>query len=456
MKLVLVLIFALISGCSSAQYKEAFQDIKQEYQANPEVQVLLSCAKVLDRGQGWATTVSPCTPGAESSGRAFYTANLEYGEDGSRLSSKQPEAITKWLETTAGPKVIVAYVHGWNHNAADSSGNYAAFPILAAKIADNVQRIYSNNNYKSYPKVLGVYLGWPGKSSDSIFSIYSRSRVADRVAEAGHLASDLKLIQAVNSKFADSALGGSMLLIGHSLGGRLLHKAFLPALEQENSRPLGPRTMVVTAEAAITADYFHGLMQKGLSATKLPHWLNVGSRDDKAAIFPTGLAAALGFLPTKNYFSSGSFTTIQNYQAYSTNYISVSRDFACKKTEDSDVCKFYKNNRDGKLIYPSSVMRSLAVGESSTVDLFFSFQNFIYSANGVKPEVDISDGHLYKLRISSKGSSPLGGRFWNTTTDNSIIYSKDEKRENPDHNGYLSTILSRLMVENLWLLNRED
>lgn len=457
MRPIFLLIFALLSGCSNVQFKEAFQEIKQEYQSNPEQQIALSCSRIIDNTYGWKTSSAPCTPGAESNGRSFYIANLEYSEDGSRVSDKQFEAITAWLQKTPGPKVVVSYVHGWHHNAESTSGNYIAFPILTAKIADTSQRLHFGKKEEPVPKVLGIYIGWPGKSSDSLLSIYSRSRVADRVARAGNLTSDLRKIQAVNAQSAQGSLGGSMLVIGHSLGGRLLHQAFLPELEKGQPRPLGKRTLIVTAEAAITADFFHNLMQIDVAPTKFPYWLNVGSKDDKAAALPTGLAAALGFLPTKNYFASGSFTSIQNYQTYRANYFGENLHTDCmSESRDIALCQSLLQTKKRDSTYPSGVLYALKTKNTKNSDIFFNHQ--ILSTSGEKAEIqaNFSNGDFYKLKIESGNSAPLGGRFWNTATDKSIIYSTDENRPNPDHNGYLSTILSRLLVENLWLLNKED
>lgn len=457
MKAIFFLFFVLLCGCSNVQFKEAYQDIKQEYQSNPEQQISSSCRRIIDNTYGWNTSTAPCTPSAESNGRTFYVASLEYSEDGSRVSDKQFEAITAWIQKTPGPKLIVSYVHGWHHNAESTSGNYVAFPILAAKIADTSQRLHFGRQEEPVPKVLGIYIGWPGKSSDSLLSLYSRSRVADRVAKAGHLTSDLRKIQAVNAQFTQGSLGGSMLVIGHSLGGRLLHQAFLPELEKGQPRPLGKRTLIVTAEAAITADFFHDLMRLDVASTKSPYWLNVGSEDDKAANLPTGLAAALGFLPTKKYFASGSFTSIQKYEAYRTNYFGENSQTDCmKKSRDINLCKSLLQKKNKSSTYPSGVIDALKTNNTTTADVFFNRQLLTTSGGKAEIEEDFSNGDFYKLKIKGGDSASLGGRFWNTATDKSIIYSTDENRPNADHNGYLSTILSRLIVENLWLLNKED
>lgn len=123
------------------------------------------------------------------------------------------------------PLVLVIFVHGWNHNASPSDDNLRQFRRI---LLDLKPEIPTEN-------IVGVYLGWPGNVPMLPYvSYFSRLNSAERVGRVTCTEVMLSLI-AHAKLFQNGGKSGvrqkvKTIVIGHSMGGLIVEKAFLQAM----------------------------------------------------------------------------------------------------------------------------------------------------------------------------------------------------------------------------------
>lgn len=254
----------------------------------------------------------------------YAEAWMEYNIAGEAHDHWQRDAILKWIQSGTGPVYVVIYIHGWHHNASTCDGdpynNAIMFPMLMARQVDTLRRLEMSKQL-SMPAVLGVYVGWSEEKYvhaglPGLWSIGSRSEVADRIGQRVILKEDLLAIAtAVRNR---SGNDGHTLVIGHSLGGRMLTTMFNDELNHGESQPLGPGSLIATINAAVGADCFDGVLSdKGINPEgPRPTWMNVTSKNDTAAGWPYELATTVCLVKSCNSQSEAHKKTVGHYSPY--------------------------------------------------------------------------------------------------------------------------------------------
>lgn len=228
----------------------------------------------------------------------FVKAYLEFDQQGRPFDPHQLEAIQRYLKPATGappttPLLVLVYVHGWHHNAdtsqTEETANVVKFDYLLARAVDSLKRT-GHENYH----VLGIYVGWQGEQTRvpvaSLLSIGERAAVADAIgkpqasdgATEGRLRDSLqKIANGMRNRHDDSR----MIVIGHSLGGRILSRAFMSELEQGRPEPLGPGTIINPINAAIGADAYRTVFERPesrIAPAGPPTWINITGDTDHA------------------------------------------------------------------------------------------------------------------------------------------------------------------------------
>src|SRR5215203_5002471 len=116
---------------------------------------------------------------------------IEFNNNGDYADGNQVERMLDDLRARAAQTdtVILAYVHGWNHDARDGDTNVACFEELL-KATALMQATYSAKGGKTPRGVYGVFVGWPGLVYDDFrqnMTFFGRQNAADRVGERGDL-----------------------------------------------------------------------------------------------------------------------------------------------------------------------------------------------------------------------------------------------------------------------------
>lgn len=116
--------------------------------------------------------------------------------------------------------LIVTFIHGWNHNAAQTDGNVIEFK----KFLRALQKQENTLAVGTPRKVVGLYVGWQGKSSESallsLFSYREKKELALKTGEQSvtDVLKKLSVIRASDSK-------NRLILVGHSFGAGLLYSS---------------------------------------------------------------------------------------------------------------------------------------------------------------------------------------------------------------------------------------
>ena len=189
--------------------------------------------------------------------------------------------------------LVVAFVHGWHHNAHDTDCNVHEFRAML-KVANDRYAAEAAKNPKMHPRrIVGIYAGWRGESIDvdglNVTTVLDRRNAAERVAKGDvrELFAQLRKLQIGETQKPDPA-GGPMradrmrtVVIGHSFGGLIAFNGLSPAVLNELTltkpeRDLGCRPTVYRPPAV--------MMQNGVRVEKGE---NVAvARDRTAPVFP--------------------------------------------------------------------------------------------------------------------------------------------------------------------------
>lgn len=130
------------------------------------------------------------------------------------------------IEKGAATVNLLVFVHGWKHNAAADDGNVANFRRLTRDLAEA-----ECTGGASKREVVGLYIGWRGKSWDLgepliNVSFWDRKSAAADVAQGSvrELFAALDaIVDAANAKRTPGQLKPvRMLMVGHSFGGHIL------------------------------------------------------------------------------------------------------------------------------------------------------------------------------------------------------------------------------------------
>lgn len=141
--------------------------------------------------------------------------------------------------------LVVAFVHGWHHNANDTDCNVHEFRAML-KVANDRYAAAMSADPRMHPRrIVGVYAGWRGESIDingiNVTTVLDRRNAAERVAKGDvrELFAQLRKLQIGESQKSDVA-GGPMradrmrtVVIGHSFGGLIAFHGMSPAVLNE-------------------------------------------------------------------------------------------------------------------------------------------------------------------------------------------------------------------------------
>lgn len=184
----------------------------------------------------------------------FQLGFVEFADDGKRLSGReQLDLVVKRIRTLrhldlqTGAKqestiggLTVIYAHGWKNNARSIEGRRKD----VEKFRDFLRGLATEVNPgpgKSPLPVIGVYLGWRGRSVEIDASLLNWWTLWPRYFAAGHVGGEpmhdsiAQLIQAgvAGRKQLTEERRPRVILIGHSLGARVMENALEKVHNQE-------------------------------------------------------------------------------------------------------------------------------------------------------------------------------------------------------------------------------
>lgn len=160
--------------------------------------------------------------------QAYDLAFVELDEQGELWSPAQVaralSLIRQASETKEGA-ILLVFIHGWNHDATEGDANVEGFRAWLASVSEmEAQRAPEGPR-----RVIGVYLGWRGRSSRlgplNVFTFFSRFAAAQRAASPATTQALYELMLAARRNPRSSTI-----VAGHSFGGLILESALAQAL----------------------------------------------------------------------------------------------------------------------------------------------------------------------------------------------------------------------------------
>lgn len=187
----------------------------------------------------------------------FHLAFLELNEDGELLNSFQKNVLNQHLKrvrSEAGAQnIVVAYVHGWRHDAAVRDGDVLKLRrVLGQTRAALNTRCLVQGKYCN-ATVTGVFLAWPGRkidegpsdiapdlpSSGGIASVPAIDTFGDRFDVSNKIAPKLwEQLSWLNRSLARNysrSDADKLLVVGHSMGGNILAKTMVKKVSKQIS-----------------------------------------------------------------------------------------------------------------------------------------------------------------------------------------------------------------------------
>jgi hypothetical protein len=189
----------------------------------------------------------------------FHRAFMEFNERGFAFAADQKAAILAKIDELKNadrPLYVVTYVHGWHHNARTDFPNTPSalrndgvkIDYLMARYAEHTRRLFELNRVDQVPNVLAIFVGWRGEELDvtkhplgGTGTLGTRARAADRLAENTGKGSLRQALEEIAAKVHATGPDARFVLLGHSLGGRIVSRMFIPQIAAGNKQPLGPR-----------------------------------------------------------------------------------------------------------------------------------------------------------------------------------------------------------------------
>ena len=180
--------------------------------------------------------------------------------------------------------VVVAFVHGWRHNASEGSRSLLEFRQLARQLANKLcagVEMTADDTCTKRPHVFGIYLGWRGDpfaltnrrtrnvpfealiKAPQVLTFWNRKAAAQRVAASTMTSTILRILEAVEQ--ADNALTARSdspvkkahsVVIGHSLGGLIVERAVSQAFLAKwlnSTKVLNEVTEVTSEDGGVAA-----------------------------------------------------------------------------------------------------------------------------------------------------------------------------------------------------------
>ncbi len=196
-------------------------------------------------------------------------AFIEFSNEGSPFDQSNIDAVFSKIDDlrqqSSKSLLMVVFIHGWHHNAQQDDKNVIEFKDFLRALQKEEQSLNVGN-----PRtVLGIYMGWQGKSTEiDIVNFLSYSKKKELALKTGKksVTGILKRLSSIRTSDPKSRL----ILVGHSFGGGVLYSAIKDELIEKIQNSKGGEAkvfgdLVILMNPAVEAErfeYIHEVMGK--------------------------------------------------------------------------------------------------------------------------------------------------------------------------------------------------
>ncbi len=256
------------------------------------------------------------TPDAETCRQSYYQehehfdlAFAEFSERGNAFSDAYLKDVKNRIAQKAADKgvVLVIFVHGWKHNAAETDSNLIDFKKSLAAI-DRALQSQLGDGALGERNLVGLYIGWRGASIELEYleqiTFWDRKAVAEEVGKGGVTRLLLELDEITNSDGKNV-----MVVIGHSFGGAIVTSALSEVLtERATNRTqgkgyapnIGDGVLVINPaiEANQALNLVEAAIQRDFRPEQNPLFVSLSTDADGATHYAFPAGQTIGLLAT--------------------------------------------------------------------------------------------------------------------------------------------------------------
>jgi hypothetical protein len=183
-------------------------------------------------------------------GAPYELAVVEFDDQGRCYDRGQMDAVAQRLEalapdnvTTGEDVILVAFVHGWQHDARSDDDNLTAFRALLTK---TVEYEKSTTAPGAKPRqILGLFVGWRGLSDYGLGGVVADAtfwQAAGQRVAVGSVRELFGRLRHYRNRQRDRGGSPLLVIVGHSFGGMIVFSALAQSLIQAASAPVGRMT----------------------------------------------------------------------------------------------------------------------------------------------------------------------------------------------------------------------
>jgi hypothetical protein len=327
------------------------------------------------------------------------------------------------------PAILVAFIHGWRHNASVCDRDVVCFrEVLRGLSVYEKARARRCKTVSDGPdcqerRIAGVLLGWRGSpvrpTSRSfvaqkvewlnVLSFFSRKSAAHNIGQAGQLASVIGWLQGLDQALSKQASNSRLVLAGHSFGGAMLFSGvsgFLneqiaesrfdqarPSLTDCNDfRPRGVGDLIILLNPAFEALRYHSIHKGTTDVTqcKEPHtvMMTLASKNDRynQIAFPIGrwLSTAFDHFTKKTDQRKQTVTALGHYEPFRTHELVMNTERKApvlfeKLQAEATVTRISEPRRECSCQYQVNDDAMIGLGEALYDDIAASTQKRGYA-----------------------------------------------------------------------------
>ena len=227
-------------------------------------------------------------------------AFTEFTERGNAFDDKAVESVLTKIKEHASARgvVVIVFIHGWKHNAAEQDENVRSFKDALNTMTGILGNTFGETELGSR-RLVGVYVGWRGASIElpllENLTFWDRKAVAEELGSGGitRLLLDLDRVTANGAR-------NVLVVLGHSFGGAIVVRALSDVLTERVTNPqqdgrartFGDGVLVLNPaiEANQALPIVEAAQRRSFARDQLPLFISISSDADSAThyAFPAG------------------------------------------------------------------------------------------------------------------------------------------------------------------------